>query len=139
MNTEVKDRHFQIVTEIKQEVIKLTQENLVLRNCWEKEQAENEQQRHRIRLLLEENALLRNQIAVRIEARDGGGKDSSPHSLENAAQKCQIEDLLARNEALTQGFFVADAPTLPFQSAKRVHNRDDGTIFKGNKGNSPTR
>lgn len=85
MNTETKTRHSEIVNEIKQQVFRITQENDVLRNCWEKEQGENEQQRHRIRLLLEENALLRNQIRYCIE--------------ENHDLKCQVEDLLTRNVA----------------------------------------
>lgn len=124
MNTEVKDRHFQIVTEIKQEVIKLTQENDVLRNCWEKEQAENEELRKRIRLLLQQ---------------DADHRATKRRLLEkNAAQKCQISDLLNRNEALTQGFFVVDTQVTPTDfGTSRIHNLEDGTIFKGNKGKNP--
>lgn len=103
MNTETKTR----ISKIKLELLRLTQENEALRNCWNKEQAENEELRGRVRCLTSENATLRH------------------HN----------NSLLSQNHLLKQGFLVVGEeeihkPVRHFED-RRIHNLEPGTIFKG--------
>lgn len=109
MNTEVKNRHSEIVNEIKQQILKLTQENDVLRNCWKKEQIENEELRRRCIKLTSENALLRH---------ENNSLYSQMHLLEQNMRSCGCVEKIAH-------------PVRHFE--RRVHNLDDGKIFKGGK------
>lgn len=113
MSTEAKTRISETVTQIKQEVFKLTGENLVLNNCWQKEQAENEELRRRVRALTAENAVLRH---------ENNSLQSQIHLLEqNMQQNMRTPHEIAH-------------PVRRFE--RRVHNLEPKTIFKGN---SPTR
>lgn len=112
MNTETKTRISETVTEIKKEILKLTQENDVLRNCWEKEQAENEELRQRCLALTSENALLRH---------ENNSLYSQMHLLEQNMRSCECVEKIAH-------------PVRHFEH--RVHNLECRTIFKGN---SPTK
>lgn len=89
-------------TEIKQQLLRLTQENEVLRNCWLKEQALSLAFKKRVRSLLEENASLR----------------------------CQLEDGLEQIRLLQQGFYAVGSEEVykRMKHVKRLHNKEDNSI-----------
>lgn len=131
MNAQAKNRHSEIVNEIKQQILKLTQENDVLRNCWKKEQIENEELRRRVLLLTSKNALLQH---------ENNSLHSQMHLLEESLRRNYSPANLSQNMRSCGCVEKIAHPVRHFE--RRVHNLDDGKIFKGNKGNkgnSPTR